>query len=402
MVLSGCLLFIGLTIAGLWLLFASMITHVRIPLSLRFGFNNIARNLQDSALQVVGIGLALTSILSLTLVKNHLLTDWQQQLAPETPNYFVFNVEPYQKLELNNFLIKNQVKVGNFFPIVRGRLTAINNKSVNTLFGAEVKNINALQRELNLSWSDKLPADNHIIAGSWTVAKTSKAWVSVERSLAEQLKVHLGDILTFNISDKEVHGVITSIREVDWTSFNPNFFMLFKPGVLDDVPQTVLTSFYLPSSLQNILVDMNRTFPNVSVIDIAQTLISIQAVLSSAGNALNFITLFALLAGLIIVILAVISLNRTKQQETRVLKILGMRQRSLLWVRSSEACLIGLYTGILATSMAILLNWILVTTLFDSLYTIPWRLFISIPLGTAVFMVGINVLIQKKQYQTGY
>ena len=399
-VLVGCLSFIGIALAGIWLIFGSVIkTRVRISLNWRFGFNNIARNMEDSALQVIGIGLALTTILSLVLLKNHMLSDWQQQLSPQTPNYFVFNVEPDQKSSLNNLLERQQVKIDVFYPIVRGRLSAINNVPVNKLFGEEAKNINALQRELNLSWSNDLPADNRISYGSWIVTDPQQSWVSVEEGVANQLKLKLGDILRFNVGDKEVSAQVSSIRQVDWTSFKPNFFMLFKPGVLDELPKTMLTSFYLPPDQQNVLVEITRQFPNVSLIDIAQTINKIQSILLSAGNALTLITTFALLAGLVIVTLAILSLSSTKQQETQVLKILGMRRRSLLWVRSSEACLIGLYSGFLATGTAVLVNIFIVAAILDSHYLIPWMLFITVPLGTAALVVVINLVIQGRQYQ---
>ena len=170
-VLGGCLIFIGAALAGLWLLFGSFTyAKLRIPLNWRFGFNNIARNFEDSALQVIGIGLALTCILSLILLKNHLISDWQHKLPAQSANYFIFNLEPDQPPALSTMLEKNGVKIQRFYPILRGRLTAINHESVIKLFGEEIKNINALQRELNLSWSKQLPVDNSIIKGTWMVS----------------------------------------------------------------------------------------------------------------------------------------------------------------------------------------------------------------------------------------
>jgi putative ABC transport system permease protein len=399
-VLAGCLLFIAVALAGLWLIFGMFIkTKIRIPLNWRFGFNNIARNLEDSALQVIGIGLALTTLLSLMLLKNHLISDWQQQLSPQTPNYFIFNIEPEQKTVFNNLLENNSVKTGVFYPIVRGRLSAINNVSVTKLFGEEAKNINALQRELNLSWSSMLPADNHVTDGSWTIAGPNQDWVSVEQGVAKQLKLKLGDTLQFSVNDKKLNAQVRSIRQVDWTSFKPNFFMLFKPGLLDELPKTMLTSFYLPPDNQNVLINITKQFPNVSLIDIAQTINKIQVIMTNAGNALTLITLFALLVGLVIVTLAILSLSGTKQQETQVLKVLGMRRNTLLWVRSSEAFMIGLYSGFLATGTSVLINLYIVAAILDGHFSIPWILFMVIPVGTAFLVVLINLIIQGRQYQ---
>lgn len=398
-VLVDSLSFIGIALSCLWLLFGSLVkSRIRIPLNWRFGFNNIARNMEDSALQVVSIGLALSMVLSLSLLKNHLLSDWQQQLPAHTPNYFIFNIEPDQQSLLNKYLMQHQVKTQPFYPMTRGRLIAINNKSVNSLFGEQIKNINALQRELNLSWSVDLPQGNQIISGSWS-SDAKQPWVSVEQGVAEQLKLKLGDSLRFNVGDKQLDVLISNFRQVDWESFRPNFFMLFKPGLLDGLPQTMITSFYLPPEKQNVLVEINQQFPNVSLIDIAQTISTIQAILTSAGNAITLITSFALLVGLVIVTLAIFSLSGTKRQETQVLKILGMSRKNLLWVRSSEALLIGLYSGLLAISTAVLINLCVVASIFDNHYVIPWLLFIKVPISTAVLVVGINWFVQRRQYQ---
>ena len=399
-VLGGCLVFVGAALAGLRLLFGTFTSaKLRIPLNWRFGFNNIARNFEDSALQVIGIGLALACILSLILLKNNLISDWKNKLPAESANYFIFNVEPDQTPALNTLLEKNGVKIQRFYPLLRGRLTAINHESVIKLFGEEIKNINALQRELNLSWSKQLPDDNSIIKGTWMVSDPDKAWVSVELGVAERLKLKLGDILGFTISDKVINVQVSSIRKVDWGSLNPNFFMLLKPGLLDDLPKTMITSFYLPPDKQKLLIDVTRTYPNVSLIDIASTINKVQSILSSAANAITFISFFALLAGLIIVMLAILSLSGSKQQETQVLKILGMRRITLLWIRSSEAFLIGLYSGFLAILSAVLINVYLASSILESHFTIPWILFVLVPLSTAFIVVVINIIIQGNQYQ---
>jgi putative ABC transport system permease protein len=399
-VLAGCLAFIGLALAGLWLMFNLLVrSKVNIPLNWRFGFNNIARNFEDSALQVIGIGLALTAMLSLVLLKNHLIEDWQQQLPEHTPNYFVINMTPEQVPVLQDILQKEHIKTTEFYPMVRGRLIAINSESVNQKFGEKVKQINALQRELNLSWSENLPEGNQITSGVWKVSDPQQNWVSVDQGLADQLQLKLGDTLQFRIEGVESTVQITSFRKINWNTFKPNFFMLFKPGVLDDLPKTMITSFYLPPEKQSVLIDVTKQFPNVTLIDIANTMKKIRGIMNQAANAITFINFFAFLAGLVIVTLAIFSFSSTKVQETRVLKILGMRRKNLLWIRSSEAFLIGIYAGLLATGTAILINVYLAASIMDSQFIIPWSLFIFIPLLTAGMTVFINVLIQRKQYQ---
>lgn len=400
-VLLSILGFIGFALGGLWLLFGSINQlKMSLPLNWRFGFNNIARNLENSTLQVVGVGLALATMLCLVLLKEHLISDWQQQLPAQTPNYFIFNIEPEQKLEVQQYLRKYQINNQTFYPIWRARLTEINNQSVTSLFGEQAKTINALQRELNLSSTFSVPEGNKIVQGKWFSTNSQRSWVSIEQSLANQLKLGLGDTLSFDIGDKIIKVQVSSIRTVDWNSFKPNFFMLFKPGVLNHLPHTVLTSFYLPTNRHNVLNEMNQQFPNVSIIDVAQTIKTIQNIIDNTGKALSLITSFALLAGFIVVTLAFLALSEAKKQETQLLKFLGMSRRSLLWIRSSEALLIGLYSGLLATAIALIMNALLATIVFRTFYTIPWRLFIVVPGLTSFFVVFLNLIIQHQQYKS--
>ncbi len=397
-VLTSCMVFVAIVLIGLWLLFRLPI-KARIPLNWRFGFNNIARNMEDSALQVTGIGLALATILSLMLLKNNLINDWKNQLPAQTANYFLFNMEPEQLPLLKQTLQQNQILVDVFYPTLRGRIVSINNQSVKTLFGEEAKNINALQRELNLSWSRQLPEGNKVIKGSWVVSNPKIQWVSVESELAERLKLKLGDTIEFAIGGDELSIQVTSFRTLDWSSFKPNFFMLFKPGLLDERPSTLITSFYLPPEKQQILIELTKQFPNISLIDITSTLKKVQSILTSASHAITFIATFALLAGIIIVILAMLSLSGMKQQETSVLKILGMRRNTLLLIRSSEAFLIGMYSGLLAIIAAVALNIYLAVVILGSHFSIPWLYFVIVPFCTAILVVLLNLLIQWSQYQ---
>ncbi|KTD45943.1 FtsX-like permease family protein [Legionella rubrilucens] len=396
-VLMGCVAYVGVVIASLWLIFGLMKSQRAIPLNWRFGFNNIARNLEDSALQVVGIGLALTAILSLFLLKNDLLANWRQQLPANTANYFIINVEPSQLNDLHSLLQQEGIQSAAFYPVVRGRLIEINHQPVKNLFGEETKNINALQRELNLSWTAELPEGNDITAGRWAL-NLDKPWVSVEQGVANRLRLKTGDRLTFQLGDSQMQVEISSLRKVDWTSFKPNFFMLFKPGLLDAFPHTLITSLYVPPEQQTVLIKLVKQFPNVSLIDVANTLKRIQAIITSAGNAVSFITLFALLAGLVVAALAILSFSSSKQQETQILKLLGMRRYALLWIRSSEAFIIGGYAGFLASITAIAINSYLASALLDISFSIPWGMVLFVPFATAAATVAINIAVQRMQY----
>ncbi|KTC78406.1 ABC transporter permease [Legionella brunensis] len=397
-VLLGCLFFIGLVVSSIWLIFnylskAKNYMHI----SWRFGFANIARNLSNSSLQVIGIGLALTAILSLYILRNDLLGSWQQQADSRT-NFFIINIEPNQVSAIDKFLTENNIQVSTFYPMVKGRLIAINNTPVQQIFGERAKQITVLRRELNLSWTNELPPENKIMTGLWHPATQDK-WVSVEKGVVEKLGLALGDKITFRVGDSIITVTVTSVRSVDWATFNPNFFTLFKPGVLNDLPQTYMASMLLTEAQQNKLNAIVSQFPNVTIIDIANILNKINAIFENTAKAINFMSFFGFFAGLIIVILAMLSLMGIKQQETYVLKILGMGKRQLLWIQSSESLIIGFYAGLLAIITAIIINNYLAKVVLGIDFNIPWKLILIVPIATAILTVLVNTLVLRSQYQ---
>ncbi|HHF7343741.1 TPA: ABC transporter permease [Legionella feeleii] len=399
-VLYACLGFIAVVTGSLWLIFNYLTTIKHyIHLNWRFGFANIARNLANSSLQVIGIGLALTAILSLYILRNDLIHNWQQQLSDTAANYFIVNIEPNQVEALTQFLAKNNIKTSNLYPMVRGRVIAINGQRVQRLFGEKMKEINALQREINLSWTSALPPNNKIVAGSWPVADKEENWVSIEQGVADQLGLKLNDVMTFRIGITTISTKVTSIRTVDWAAFTPNFFMLFRPGLLNDFPQTYIASIYLKSSQQKVLNTLVTQFPNVTIIDIANILNKIHSIFDNTSKAINFMAFFGALAGLIIVILAMLSFSGLKQQETQILKILGIGQRQLIWIQSSESLIIGFYAGLLAVTTATLINQYLATFILDIVLTKRWHFFIIVPIMTAFLTFLVNSLVLLSQYQ---
>jgi putative ABC transport system permease protein len=398
-VIGVCLGYIVVVIGGLAVVMRLIgLINNNISLTWRFGIRNIGRNKTNSLLQIIGIGLALTIIVTLALIKTSMISDWQQQLPANTANFFVINIEPNQVLAIDRFLHQQQIANSTLYPIVKGRLLTLNNRPFSQLLGIAANDINALQRDLNLSWTNTLPYDNQITAGHW-LNHASMNWISIETGLAATLSAKIGDTLGFKINNQLVYATISSIRTVDWMSFKPNFFILFKPGILNDLPHTYITSFYLPKAQQNALKTITNQFPNLTIIDIVSIIEKLQLIFNGVGHALTFITVFSLLIGIIIAILAMLSLSDSKREETKILKILGMQQQALFFIRSSEAGFIGFYAGMLAIVIAIGVNYYLSSKLLTIACHLPWLLILLVPLLTSIGMILINNLMMIIYYQ---
>lgn len=397
-IVLSCLIYIAVVIALLLAVFNSLAMAKRsFSLNWRFGFANIARNMANSSLQIIGIGLALTAILTLTLLRLQLISDWQRELPAKTANYFIINIEPVQVKAVQTFLQQQNISSANLYPLVRGRVVSINRQSLQQMLGDKLKTINALQRELNFSWSENLPDGNQIAAGNWP-ASPNENWVSVEQELAKKMGLKIGDQLEFRVGDTLFSASVSSIRRIVWTNFKPNFFMLFNPKLLKSMPQTYITSLYLPNIQQNQLLQLNKQFPNVSIIDINAAIQKIKQIVNSAGKAISLLALFGLLAGIIITALAMLVFSDSKLQETQVLKVLGMRRYQLAWIRSSESFFIGLFAGILSTFSAIAINYYLAVHTLGLTFTVPWLMLLLVPVITALSAMLLNHWILMRQY----
>jgi len=226
--------FLVLALAG-WLLVRALGPLRRgVGVAWRYGLANIARRGRDSVVQIVAFGLGLMVLLLLALVRDDLLTDWRASLPADAPNYFMINIRPDEGEAIRAFFRERGLPPTDLVPMVRARLTAINDVPVDRIqFGSE-RAQGFVEREANLTWARTLRDDNRIVRGEWwRDGDEGGPRVSVEQEYAERLGLKIGDTVTYDVAGEAVTATITSLREVRWDSFQPNFFMVFSPGVLE-------------------------------------------------------------------------------------------------------------------------------------------------------------------------
>ncbi len=209
-------------------------------LSLRLAINRLLRQPWMTLTQLAAFSLSFMLLALLLALRGDLLDRWQQQLPPDSPNYFLLNMTPQQVPEVTEFLIRHQITPSTFYPIVRVRLTEINQQLATERVHEDEPGGEAVNRELNLTWQQDLPAHNMLTAGQWPPKADE---VSMEQGIAERLGIKIGDKLTFSGDTQSFGATVSSIRQVNWESLRPNFYFIFPPGALEQQPQTWLTSF---------------------------------------------------------------------------------------------------------------------------------------------------------------
>ncbi len=348
--------------------------HSGVGVTWRFGLASARRRLSGSVTQMVCLSAGMMALLLLTLVRSDLLQSWRSSLPPAAPNRFLVNIQQDQLKTLHEFFAAHGLDQPRIFPMVRGRLTAINGKTVSSSDYSEQRAKRLIEREFNLSWAREMQDDNQIVAGRWwREQETGKAMFSVEQGLADTLGIRLGATLTYDIAGVVLSGQVTNLRKVDWDSFRVNFFVIAPPGVLDNYPMNYITSFHLPADRSAVINDLVRAFPNFLVIDVAAIISQVQKIMDKVVQAVEFVFLFTLLAGLMVLYAAIVATQDERMLEVGMLRTLGASARQVMRAQLSEFVVIGALAGLLAATGASALGYILASNVLNVAYVLnPW------------------------------
>ncbi|MBZ0332838.1 ABC transporter permease [Marinobacter sp. AL4B] len=351
----------------------------------RLALVGLYRHRQASMAQMAVFAMTLMLAATLVLVRSALLEDWQAQLPEDTPNHFLINVAPDDVDAVESFWAERGVPLDTVYPMVRGRLTELNGQPVKEAVSKDER-INALNRELNLTWMEQLPEDNRVQEGQW-FSKEDVQGVSVEAELAGKLGLKMGDRLTFTIGSEKVTEPVTSIRSVQWDSMKPNFYMAFPPdGGLTDMPATWITSFHLDESGKMLLNEFSRQYPTVSVLELDHIIKRIQEIVQQVTQAIEAILALILAAALVVMAAVVSATLRDRQREGALLRTLGGQQ--LLLVRSTmlEFALLGFFAGVLGVLAAETAVYALQARAFEGEFRWHWQVVLSVPLISALLL----------------
>ena len=346
----------------------------------RYGIASIRRRRGDSIVQIVAFGTGIMALLLLGIIRNDLDGDWRRSLPADLPNYFFVNIPAASRDAFIRYLQMRGARTSRVLPMIRGRLTAINGRPVDTLRFADHRGEEFATREQNLTWSAELGADNRVVAGRWWAqADEGEPLVSISTEFEQWLGLRLGDRLTFDIAGETFKVRVTNIRKVKWDSFKPNFFIVFAPGLLEKVAGTYLTSAYLAPGAAQSLAGLARQFPSVSIFDIDDLLDDVRSVLDKAVLAVQSVFAFTLLAGLTVLLAAVQSSGDERRYESAMLRTLGASRRTVLKGVLAEFAALGLLSGLIAAAGASVAAYFLTTRVLDLRYTFsPWACLVGL------------------------
>jgi putative ABC transport system permease protein len=321
--------------------------------------------------QVLGLCLAMSALLLLAFLRQDLLQAWGRSLPQDAPNRFLLNIQPGQEKEVGAILESAGIKQAVLYPMVRGRLVSINNQPVGPDDFDDQRAQRLLDRELNLSYG-KVPDYNLIRTGRPIEPQANE--VSVESGIARTLGIEVGDRLGFDISGEPAWAKVTSLRDLRWDSMQVNFFMILSPAVLLDMPQTFITSFYLPASSEAAGLNQSLTsrFPGVSLIDLDAMISQVRRMLEQVIGAVQALFMFSLASGVLVLWAALLASRDERIREATLLRALGAPRARLVVRQATELLLVGAIAGLAAGLVAQLLGSLLAEQVFD--LPVPFRL----------------------------
>ena len=352
------------------LLLKRAVPEARAPRWLVLATRQIAARPAFAVLQVSALAVGLLALVLLVLLRTDLIDSWRKATPPDAPNRFVINLQPEQAAPFRQALAAAGVQRYDWFPMIRGRLVAINGQPVNGDRLSEDRAKRLVEREFNLSHAATLPAHNPLAAGRWEADEDDA--LSVESGLAETLGVKLGDRLSFDIAGQVREGRITSLRNVDWSSMRVNFFVMFPKAEMPGLPISYISAFRAPEAagFDNRL---SRDFPNITNVDVSASIGQVQRVLDQVIRAVEFLFAFTLAAGLVVLFAAVTATREARAREFGLMRAMGASSQLLARVQRTELLGVGALAGMLASLAAMAVGWALARYAFEfSWNPAPW------------------------------
>ena len=394
----------GGALTGFWIiarLFIAAVSRWRggAGFGWRQGLASLSRHAGSGAIQVVALSIGLMAMLLLTVVRGDLLATWQNSVPSDAPNRFIINIQPEQRVAVADELQKLGIAT-ELLPMVRARLVQIGGRTVSPASYPEDERVQRLiEREFNLSWRADMPDGNRSVAGQWFAPEQAgQGLASVEDGLAKTLGIGMGDELVFVVAGIEKKLRVTNLRKLAWDSMRVNFFVLAPPGVIDDAPASYITSFHLSPEQSAAASELVKRFPNLTLIDVDAVLRQLQNIVGQVASAVQFVFMFTLLAGAIVLYSALLTAFDERRYELAVMRAIGAQRRQLGLAMLVELAIIGALAGLFAAIGALVLGTLVSRQVFQldldySIWLLPASALGGAMLSVAIGWLGIRRLL---------
>ena len=362
----------------------------------RQGLANLYRPNNQTLILMVSIGLGTALISTLFFTQDLLLGQVEFTGRNEQPNMILYDIQTDQKEAVAQLTKDNGLPLLQQVPIVTMRMNTIDgiDKMQNAADTTETRKRGwVFRREYRVTYRDTLIETEKVVEGEWhgEKPKDDKVYISISTNLAEDMKVEIGAKLIFNVQGAMVETEVSSIREIDFSRIQTNFFVVFPTGVLESAPQfhVVITRTPDETSSGNFQRDLVSAFPNVSAIDLTQILKTVNTILDKISFVIKFMALFSVLTGILVLISSVVLSKYQRVKESVLLRTLGANRSQILRINAVEYFLLGALASLTGIFLSFGISWLIATYQFE----IPFRPKIGPPFWVFLSITVLTVII---------
>jgi putative ABC transport system permease protein len=367
----------------------------RAPFAVRQGLASLYRPNNRTLLLVVSLGLGTFLLVTLQISQVTLMRELVSGREEGRANAILFDIQADQMEAVADLVRGQGLPVLDQVPIVTMRLKSIRGKPVEEILASDRDRKGpgwAMRREYRSTFTDRLRDSDRIVSGHWTgsvAPGTEPVPVSVEDGIAKELGIGVGDLLVWDIQGVPMRTQVASLREVDWRRVQPNFFVLFPKGPLDDAPafHVLVTRVESPEQSARLQREAVRLFPNVSAIDITLVLRTVDQILGKIAYAIRFMALFTVSTGLLVLIASVLSGRYQRVKESILLRVLGSSRRQVLRILLVEYAVLGILSAmtgvVLSLAASAALSWFV--------FKVPWVPPVVVPLSAIGVVTVLTV-----------
>jgi putative ABC transport system permease protein len=376
----------------------------RSPYLLRQGLANLFRPANQTVAVILALGFGVFLLSTLFLVQQNFLRQLRFDSVEQRPNLLIFDVQPDQLEPLQDEIRTAGLPLVQAVPLVPMRIASVNGEPVLRATTGQEEGDSvasatwAHRREYRSTYRDTLVDSERLVAGDWwsedlELEADEAVPVSMEADVAEVLEVGVGDEIVRYAQGISVPSTITSIREVDWAQFQPNFFAVFAPGALEEAPQMFVTQTRAddPIARGTFQRRLAERFPNVSSIDLMAVQQALDRIIGRVVAAVRFVAAFSLITGIIVLVGALATSRFQRLREGVLLKTLGATRRQIVRIVLAEYAVLGLLAAAVAIVLSIAAGWGLVTFVFETSFAVPMGPLAALAAGMAVLTMGVGV-----------
>ena len=365
------------------------------PYLWRQGLSNLYRPNNQTVILMISIGLGTALISTMFLVQDLLINRVKISSEQSQANMLMFDIQPSQHESLSKMAKEEGYPILEAVPVVTMQLQSVNGVTLKDVVADTSSEVSsrAFRGEIRATYRDSLTKTESIISGKWVgvVGNKDTASVSLDQNYANNIKVKVGDRLSFNVQGLIIPAKVSSIRQVDWNRFQSNFRVVFAKGSIDQAPQFYLMMTKVPTEIESSKFQQKivNNFPNVSVIDMNAVLTVLQEILDKIGFIIQFMGAFSILTGIIVLISSVRISKFQRIRENVLLRTLGASRKQIYLITISEYLFLGLLSALTGIIISLLASYILAIFVFESVF-VPSIGMIALLL---VLIVGLTVLI---------